>query len=181
MSKSTGIGRGGARANSGRKRKALSEAILDGTRKSRLKIVKFEGVDLIDETTPTIPEIKEHLKAVQKDGEVLLAEMFFNRIYLWLVARKCEKLIEDDYLQRFALQQARYVQIENLISKTGFLVKSPSGAALESPLEAMALNRLKMVNQMQQSIENIVRTNCETTYTGYSYGSDPMEDLLNEK
>jgi len=22
---------------------------------------------------------------------------------------------------------------------------------------------------------------CETTYTGYSYGSDPMEDLLNEK
>jgi len=51
MSKSTGIGRGGPRANSGRPRKALSEAILEGTRKSRLKIVKFEGVDLIDETT----------------------------------------------------------------------------------------------------------------------------------
>ena len=112
-------GHGGARNTSGRKRKPLSEAILDGTRKSRLKITKFEGVDLVDETTPTIPEINEHLKAVQKDGEVLLAEMFFNRIYLWLVARKCEKLIEDDYLQRFAMQQAVYWQVipENVVKR----------------------------------------------------------------
>ena len=83
MSKSTGVGRGGARPNSGRPRKALAESIIDGTRKSRLRIAKFDGEDLIDENTPTIPEISEHLKAVQKDGELLLAEMFFNRIYKW--------------------------------------------------------------------------------------------------
>ncbi len=171
-------GHGGARSNAGRPRKALSEALVDGTRPSRLKTVKFEGVELLDENTPTVPEVMEYLKAVQKDGDLLLAEMFFIRIYKWLVDRKCEKLIEEDYLQRFALQQARYVQIENLISKTGFLAKSSSGTAIESPLEAMALNRLKILNQMQQTIENIVRAYCETPYTGFPNGSGPMEMLL---
>jgi hypothetical protein len=171
-------GHGGARINSGRPRKAFADAIIDGTRKSRIKTVKLEGTELLDANTPTVPEVMEYLKTPQKDGEAILSEIFFSRIYKWLSERKCEKLIEADFLQRFALQQARYVQIENLISKTGFLAKSSSGTAIESPLESMALNRLKIVNQMQQAIENIVRANCETPYTGFPNCSDPMEQLL---
>lgn len=172
-------GHGGPRPNSGRPRKALADAILDGTRASRLKAVQFKGADFSDDSMPTVPEALSYLKEAQKDGEALLAEHFFQEIWTWLVERKCEKLFEVSYLQRFAMQQARYVQLERLISKHGFLAKSPSGDARESPLETILLNRLKVLNQMQHTIESIVRANCATPYTGASPQDDPMEALLN--
>ena len=173
-----GDGRGGARSNAGRPRKALSEAIIDGTRPSRLKSVKFQGENLLDEDTPTIPEAMGDLTEFQKDGEELLAKKFFEDIWNWLVERKCEKLFDINYLQRFAMQQARYVQLERLISKHGFLAKSSSGDARDNPLEAILMNRLKILNQMQYAIENTVRTNCTVAFTGLPNVGDPMEALL---
>lgn len=171
--------RGGARPNAGRPRKALADAIIDGTRPSRLKAVQFEGENLVGESTPTAPEILGYLKDAQKDGDTLFAEKFFNDIWNWLAERKCEKLFEVNYLQRFAMQQARYVQLEKLISKHGFLAKSASGDARDNPLEAMLMNRLKAVNQMQNYIEGVVRANCATPFTGLPNITDPMEALLN--
>ncbi len=174
-------GHGGSRPNAGRPRKALSEAILDGTRPSRLKSVKFHGTDLVDSSTPTAPQAMEYLKEIQKDGEVLLAEKFYRDIWDWLVERKCEQLFDPNFLQRFAMQQARYVQLERLISKHGFLAKTSSGDARDNPLEAMLINRLKILNGMQTTIENVVRANCETPYKGFMNGLDPMEVLLSGK
>lgn len=173
-----GDGRGGARQNAGRPRKALADAIIDGTRPSRLKSVKFEGEELTNETTPTVPESMGYLTEIQKDGEELLAKKFFQDIWNWLSERKCEKLFEVNYLQRFAMQQARYVQLERLISKHGFLAKSSSGDARDNPLEAILINRLKILNQMQYSIENTVKANCTVNFTGLPNTSDPMEALL---
>jgi hypothetical protein len=133
-------GRGGARPNAGRPKKALSEAIIDGTRPSRLKAVNFNGEELLDENTPTIPEVMGYLKDIQKDGELLLAEQSFNDIWNWLCDRRCEKLFDVNFLQRFAMVQARYVQLEKLISKHGFLAKSASGDARDNPLETIAHN-----------------------------------------
>ena len=138
-------GHGGARAGAGRPKKALSEAVLDGTRPSRLKAVNFDNVpSLVDEETPTAPECMAYLKEVQRDGDQLLAEKFFNDTWQWLRDRKCEKLFDLNYLQRFAMQQARYVQLERLISRLGFLAKTAGGDSRDNPLEAMALNRLKI-------------------------------------
>jgi len=173
-----GDGRGGARPNAGRPKKALADAIIDGTRPSRLKSVKFQGADLLDETTPTLPEAMGYLTEVQKDGEELLAKKFFEDIWNWLVERKCEKLFDINYLQRFAMQQARYVQLERLISKHGFLAKSSSGDARDNPLETILMNRLKILNQMQYAIENTVRANCTVAFTGLPNTTDPMEALL---
>ncbi len=171
-------GHGGPRPNSGRPRKALADAIIEDTRPSRLKAVQFKGLNLADDSMPTMPEALAYIKEVQRDGDQLLAEHFFQETWTWLTERKCEKLFEVSYLQRFAMQQARYVQLEQLISKHGFLAKSPSGDARESPLETILLNRLKVLNQMQYTIENTVRANCETPYKGSS-ADDPMEVLLN--
>ncbi|MHB1455102.1 MAG: hypothetical protein ACYCYM_14270 [Saccharofermentanales bacterium] len=174
-------GYGGSRPNAGRPKKALADAIIDGTRPSRLKAVKFSGEELLTDTTPTVPETMGYLKESQKDGDILLAEQFFASIWGWLVERKCENLFEINYLQRFAMQQARYVQLERLISRHGFLAKSASGDARDNPLEAMLMNRLKVLNQMQYTIENTVRANCTTPYTGFVNSDDPMEALLNGK
>jgi len=171
-------GHGGQRQNSGRPKKPLSEAIVDGTRPSRLKFVKFEGVELANEELPTIPEVKEYLKAAQKDDSKILAEGFFIDIWNWLVERKCEKLFDINYLQRFAMQQARYVQLENQVSKFGFLAKSTSGEAIENPLEKILQSRLKLLNQMQYYIEANVKANCTVPYDGFVNFSDPMEELL---
>lgn len=173
-----GDGRGGARQNAGRPRKALADAIIDGTRPSRLKSVKFQGEEITDETTPTVPEALGYLTEVQKDGEELLADKFFKDIWNWLLERKCEKLFDINYLQRFAMQQARYVQLERLISKHGFLAKSSSGDARDNPLETILMNRLKILNQMQYAIENTVRANCTVPFTGLPNTTDPMEALL---
>jgi len=76
------------------------------------------------------------------------------------------------------MQQARYVQLERLISKHGFLAKSSSGDARDNPLEAILMNRLKILNQMQYAIENTVRANCTVPFTGLPNTADPMEVLL---
>ena len=175
------LGYGGARPNAGRPRKSLADAIIDGTRPSRLKAVKFIGEDLSKEELPTVPEVLGDLKDMQKDGDKILAEQFFGSIWNWLVERKCENLFEGNYLQRFAMQQARYVQLERLISRHGFLAKFASGDARDNPLEAMLINRLKILNQMQYSIESVVRANCTTPYTGFVSADDPMELLLSGK
>jgi hypothetical protein len=174
-------GYGGSRPNAGRPKKALSEAIIDGTRPSRLKAVKFAGDDLTKEELPSVPEALGYLKDNQKDGDQILAEQFLESIWNWLVERKCEMLFESSFLQRFAMQQARYVQLEKLISKHGFLAKTASGDARDNPLEAMLINRLKILNQMQYTIESTVRANCSTPYTGFLNETDPMEELLNGK
>ncbi len=172
-------GHGGARQNAGRPRKPLATAVLDGTRPSRLKATTFDNVpSLVDEDTPTAPECMSYLKEAQRDGEQLLAEKFFGDIWQWLSERKCEKLFDANYLQRFAMQQARYVQLERLISRLGFLAKTSGGDSRDNPLEAMALNRLKMLNTMQMNIEGIVRANCAEPFTGLPGIDDPMEKLL---
>jgi hypothetical protein len=172
-------GHGGARANAGRPKKDLSTAVMDGTRPSRLKATKFENVPtLVDEQTPTAPECMSYLKEEQRAGVALNAEKFFKDIWEWLVARGCQNLFEVSYLQRYAMQQARYVQLEQLISKLGFLSKTENGGAKDNPLEAMAINRLKLVNTMQQTIENTVRANCAEPFSGMPNTADPMEILL---
>ena len=173
-----GNGHGGARANAGRPRKDLSKAILDGTRPSRLKAVKLDGAELVDETTPTVPECLSYLKDAQRMGVELKAEKFFNDTWARLAACKCEKLFDINYLQRFAMQQARYVQLEELISKLGFLGKTGNGDPRDNPLEAMVLSRLKILNSMHDNIENIIRANCAEPFARLPRVDDPMEAIL---
>ncbi len=119
--------RGGFRANSGRKKKDLAAAMTDGTRASRLKVVPLPvGEVITDDTTPTVRECADYLRDAQKDEQPFLAERFYNEFCDWLAARRCLHLFDDQYLQRYAMLQARYAQIERLISRLG-LSRSFSG------------------------------------------------------
>ncbi|GHU35943.1 hypothetical protein FACS1894105_05480 [Clostridia bacterium] len=172
---------GGSRHGAGRPRKTLTEAIAHEKDKKRIKKIRFDGEEFLNADTPTIPEVTAYLRESQRGGEALLAADFFRDIWIWLKDRSCEKLFDKHFLERFALQQARCVQIESQISKLGFLAKNQKGDAAVSPLEILLQLRMKELDKMQNFIAVLVRENCTEKYDGDTDYDDPMEQLLREE
>ena len=169
--------RGGARPNTGPKRKALADKIVEGkaTIEEGAVIlpepVYIEGVDM--------PPIKDFLKAKQKNGKDMCAEDGYKSTYLWLKKRRCEKLVSTQLLEQYAMSVSRWVQCEEAISEFGFLAKHPTtGNAMQSPYVAMSQNYMKQVNQVWYQIYQVVKDNCSADIGGASPQDDLMERLL---
>lgn len=124
-----GTNRGGARPGAGRKKKALSDKIAEGKSAEVLKLPKpanFKGVD--------VPPPGEYLNARQKDGSVLEAADVYTRIWEWIVSCGCEKLVDPQLVEEYAMSFSRWKQCQQAISDFGFLAKHPTtGAAIASP------------------------------------------------
>lgn len=171
-----GTNRGGSRIGSGRKPKPLPEKITEGRVNNNDPMllpepVKFEGVD--------VPPIKEYLKAAQKNGKDLCAEEVFKETYIWLRERCCEKYVNTQLLEQYAMSVSRWIQCEECISEYGFLAKHPTtGNAIASPYVTMSQTYMKQVNQAWYQIYQIVKENCSTEYGGLSPHDDVMERLL---
>lgn len=172
-----GTMRGGARPNTGPKKKALADKIIEGkasVENSAVVLpepVEIEGVDM--------PPIKEFLKAKQKNGKDMCAEEVYKSTYLWLKKRRCEKLVSTQLLEQYAMSVSRWVQCEEAISEFGFLAKHPTtGNAMQSPYVAMSQNYMKQVNQIWFQIYQVVKDNCSTDISGANLQDDLMERLL---
>ena len=172
-----GTMRGGARPNTGPKKKALADKIIEGkasVENSAVVLpepVEIEGVDM--------PPIKEFLKAKQKNGKEMCAEEVYKSTYLWLKKRRCEKLVSTQLLEQYAMSVSRWVQCEEAISEFGFLAKHPTtGNAMQSPYVAMSQNYMKQVNQIWFQIYQVVNDNCSTDISGANPQDDLMERLL---
>ena len=175
-----GTMRGGARPNTGPKKKALAEKIVEGraTLEDGAVVlpdpVEIEGVEM--------PPIKDFLKAKQKNGKDLCAEEVYKSTYLWLKKKRCEKLVSTQLLEQYAMSVSRWVQCEEAISEFGFLAKHPTtGNAMQSPYVAMSQNYMKQVNQVWYQIYQIVKENCSVEYGGASPQDDLMERLLQRR
>ena len=172
-----GTMRGGARPNTGPKKKALAEKIVEGraTLEDGAVVlpdpVEIEGVEM--------PPIKDFLKAKQKNGKDLCAEEVYKSTYLWLKKKRCEKLVSTQLLEQYAMSVSRWVQCEEAISEFGFLAKHPTtGNAMQSPYVAMSQNYMKQVNQVWYQIYQIVKENCSVEWQGATPQDDVMERLL---
>ncbi len=172
-----GTMRGGPRPNTGPKKKALAEKIVEG----RVSMedgavvlpepIDIEGVDM--------PPIKDFLKAKQKNGKDMCAEQVYKSTYLWLKKRRCEKLVSTQLIEQYAMSVSRWVQCEEAISEFGFLAKHPTtGNAMQSPYVAMSQNYMKQVNQVWFQIYQVVKDNCTTDMGGATPQDDLMERLL---
>jgi len=169
-------GHGGARAGAGRPRRDLNAALENDVHKSKIKTIKRP-----DDDFPTVPECKEYLTEAQKTGVELGANEYFEELWAWLAERKCEHLFQPSYLQNFAMQQARYAQLERMISRVGFVAKNDKGTLVLNPIEKAAQDRLRIVNQMYFVIESAVRANSTEAFGGLPGFEDPMEKLLSGK
>lgn len=172
-----GTMRGGARPNTGPKKKALADKIIEWKASVENGAVvlpeplEIEGVDM--------PPIKDFLKAKQKNGKDMCAEEVYKSTYLWLKKRRCEKLVSTQLLEQYAMSVSRWVQCEEAISEFGFLAKHPTtGNAMQSPYVAMSQNYMKQVNQIWFQIYQVVKDNCSADIGGANPQDDLMERLL---
>lgn len=170
-----GTNRGGRRIGAGRKPKPLADKIAEG--KSGMNIISlpepagFQGFD--------VPPPKEFMLAAQKSGKDLWAEEVYNETWLWLKDRNCEKLVNPQLVQQYAMSVSRWIQCEECISEYGFLAKHPTtGNAIASPYVSMSQTYMKQVNQLWFQINQIVKENCTEQYQGRSPQDDVMERLL---
>ena len=169
-----GTMRGGARVGSGRKSKALSDKINNGLSATVMDLPDPENIDGED-----VPPVKDFMKAAQKNGIALCAEDVFNSTYKWLKERGCERFVNSQLIEQYAMSVSRWVQCETCISEYGFLAKHPTtGAAITSPYVTMSQNYLKQVNQCWYQIYQIVKENCSVEYGGENPHDDLMERLL---
>lgn len=172
-----GTRRGGARAGAGRKPKALTDKINEGEMAKVMELptlVSLKGSEM--------PPVKEYLKAKQHEGNDLCAETVYTETWKWLKERECDKLVNIQLVEQYALSVARWVQCEECISEFGLLSKHPTtGNAIASPYVSMAQNYMKQTNQIWYQIYQVVKENCSAEYSGATPQDDVMERLLRSR
>ncbi len=176
-----GTARGGARAGSGRKSKALAEKLENGNPGGR-KLTVMELPTDADLTGSDMPEVKSYMKERQKGGEEFDAAEIFEETWLWLKERGCEKLVSTQLIRNYAMSVSRWIQCEHAISEFGFLAKHPTtGQAISSPYVSMSQNYMKQVNNLWYQIFQIVKENCSAEFMGATPQDDVMERLLRSR
>ena len=170
-----GTARGGARVGSGRKGKALSDRIEAGENNiSVLDVPDDADLDGVD-----MPEPSEYLKAKQKGGGDFAAEEIYRETWLWLKARGCERLVNKQLIEQYAMSVSRWIQCEEAITTFGFLSKHPTtGNAIASPYVSMSQQYMKQTNQLWYQIFQIVKENSLVEYQSGTPQDDVMERLL---
>jgi hypothetical protein len=122
-------------------------------------MVKVE--DLRPREMPTVPEVRQYLKDAQKhekDADFLATEIF-REIYEKVQSANCAHLFTTAQLERYAQQFARYIQLEQLVSKYGFMATDRKGNIVAIPLEALRQSNLKILNGMDEDINRVLREN----------------------
>lgn len=122
-----GTKRGGARPGAGRKKKPLVEKIQEGR---DAVVMDTDGLE-----SKEMPDVKEYLKADQAMGELHAAETY-EEVWNWLKDRGCAELVSLQLIEQYSMSVARWIQLEQLISRTGFVGKHPTtGAVIASPMD----------------------------------------------
>ncbi|MEK1336369.1 MULTISPECIES: P27 family phage terminase small subunit [Limosilactobacillus] len=172
-----GTNRGGSRVGAGRKPKSLHDKIQAG-----------QDAQVIDLPTPTslkghvMPPVKEYLKTKQKNGLEFDAADIFKETWEWLVERGCEKLVNTQLIEQYAVSVSRWIQCEECISKFGFLARHPTtGNAIASPYVSMSRDYMKQSSQLWFQIFQVVKENNTTAYQGSTPQDDVMERLLRSR
>ena len=172
-----GTARGGQRVGAGRPPKPLIDKINTGKSAEVLDFPEPEELE-----GENVPPVKDFLKAAQKSGVDLCAEDVYRKTHEWLRERGCEKLVNNQLIEQYAMSVSRWIQCETMISQYGFLGKHPTtGAAITSPYVTMSQSYLKQVNQCWFQIYQVVRENCSVEYGGSNPNDSLMDRLLNAK
>lgn len=163
-----GTGRGGARIGAGRKPKSLRDKINEGVENVPPKIKKNQS---------KIKNPKSYLTEKQKDDSVTFARQVYREVYQWLEKNNCAETILPQMAENFAQAIARHIQAEQLISKTGFLAYSATGAIVVTPLVKISLDYLKAAQNVFYQIYQMAKANSFSL----ADDGDPMEQILQFK
>ena len=110
-----------------------------------------------------MPPIKEYLKEIQRDGSELGADEVLKDTLKWLDSRGIKNAVSMQY----AFSVARWIHLERLISKYGYIAKHPTtGAPIQSPYVVMAQSYMKQVIAIRSEI-NLQLKESRSTPTTY--------------
>ena len=173
-----GTNRGGARPGAGRKKKALSEKIAEGNPGHRpLTMIDSSAMESVD-----MPPPSDYLSAMQRDGKPLGADLIYIKVFEWLKAINCEKLVSPNMVEQYAICVSRWVQCEEAISKLGFIGKNAkTGAPMQSPFVSISQAYMKQANVIWADISQIVKENCSVEVKFNNPENDMMESLLRRR
>ena len=173
-----GTNRGGARPGAGRKKKALSEKIAEGNPGHRpLMMIDSSAMESVD-----MPPPSDYLSAMQRDGKPLGADLIYIKVFEWLKAINCEKLVSPNMVEQYAICVSRWVQCEEAISKLGFIGKNTkTGAPMQSPFVSISQAYMKQANVIWADISQIVKENCSIEVQFKNPEDDMMESLLRRR
>ena len=103
----------------------------------------------------------------------------YEETWRWLKDRGCERLVNTQRIEQYAMSVSRWIQCEECISEFGFLAKHPTtGNAIASPYVSMSQQYMKQVNQIWYQIFQVVKENCSQPFSGNTPQDDVMERLL---
>lgn len=114
-----------------------------------------------------MPLIKEYLKEIQRDGSELGADEVLKETLEWLRTRGYIDIIPKQMLEQYAFSVARWIHLERLISKYGYIAKHPTtGAPIQSPYVVMAQTYMKQVIAIRGEINLLLKESrpAPTTY-----------------
>ena len=173
-----GTNRGGARIGAGRKPKSLAEKIAAGNPGHRpLTMIDSSAMESVD-----MPPPSDYLSAMQRDGKPLGADLIYIKVFEWLKAINCEKLVSPNMVEQYAICVSRWVQCEEAISKLGFIGKNTkTGAPMQSPFVSISQAYMKQANVIWADISQIVKENCSVEVKFNSPENDMMESLLRRR
>ena len=187
-----GTNRGGRRVRAGDKPMPIAEKLQKGQAVRLMEndipvltSAELEAVDLPEGAVvegADMPKPADYLSAKQKNGVPLGADEIYKETWLWLKERGCEKLVNSQLIEQYAMSVSRWIQCEEAISEYGFLAKHPTtGNAISSPFVAMSQQYMKQVNQTWYQIFQVVKENCASEWHGPTPQDDVMERLLRSR
>jgi hypothetical protein len=172
-------GHGGNRTGAGRRKKPLSEKLVDGNPgKAPLTKLQF-SVEKTNLPGEDMPPPSEWMTQVTKNSQQNIAAQVYEETWKWLQERGCEQYVNKDLIEQYALYIQRTIQCQEGINQYGLLAKHPTTQMpCASPYVAMALSFSKQANIFWTQIYQIVKDNCETPIGNYTPNDDMMERLL---
>ncbi len=100
-----------------------------------------------------MPPIKEYLKEIQRDGSKLGADEVLRETLGWLESCGKRNAVSLQTVEQYAFSVARWIHLERLISKYGYIAKHPTtGAPIQSPYVVMAQSYMKQVIALRGEI-----------------------------
>jgi hypothetical protein len=193
-------GRGGKRLGAGRKKRETVVGVpkykvnrdaagsdtrnttVSGTRNTAgndiYNIAENEAINLVGEDMPQPNEYLSrptHGLTAEKRGVQI-----YERAWNWLKVRDCEKLINPENLQLWALQVAKYEQLTEALDRYGHLSKHPTtGMPCRSPFEESADRFLKKAMSLWAGIEVLIAERVKFYADKTGAGKSPLDILLN--
>ncbi len=163
-------GHGGKRTGAGRPRKPLADKLFEGTaKKHKPKVLNMPSLE--DTPIPEPPEYLKDFNCGEAAETVPDMQVLFKATTAWLEKTGCLHLINPDFLTEYALMKTRWLECEEIVSRS--IIYQKNGEIIVNPVAELALKYSKAADVAWSKIWNIVAANSEVYF-----GDDPNADVM---